>query len=298
MDISLTTEMISYLDSFKSYLEGRNYSVHTIKNYTKYVELFLKKCYHDSMKDVAAPVTTIYIQEYIDDFKDHPATANLVLNSLRAYYNYLHVVCNVIDTNPALGVRGMKLETEEKEYLTPDQVSIVMSSIEGRNQNRNRLIIALMAVDCLRISEVMNIDLDDINVANRTIYIHGKGKRNRIAYLTESMLKYLLLYLEDRGKIENLQTNALFPSSNGIGRIARSTIELFIKNAEKKTGIKLNPHKFRHTGATLAYQQTKDLVAVQNLLGHENVESTKRYTHVREEDRRNLIESSPLNAIL
>ncbi len=298
MDINLTTEMISYLDSFKSYLVNRNYSEYTIKNYTKYVERFLKKCYDDNMKDVADPVTTSYLQEYIDEFKDHPATANLALNSLRSFYNYLAVVCNVMDTNPALGVRGMKLETEEKEYLTSDQVSIVMSSIDGRNKNRNKLIIALMAIDCLRISEVININLNDIDVTNRTIYIHGKGKRNRIAYLTDSMLKYLLSYLEDRGRMENLQTDALFPSSNGAGRIARSTIELFIKSAEKKTGIKLNPHKFRHTGATLAYQQTKDLVAVQNLLGHENVESTKRYTHVSEENRRNLVENSPLNSVI
>lgn len=302
MDTNLTSVVINrgkallasttYIDEFEKYLVDRNYSKYTVKDYVKYVTQFLHTV------EEPYSVSTLHLQEYVDSFNEKPATANLIVNALRAYYRYLCNVRGVIDRNPAVDVKGMKIETEEKEYFTPEEVAELLGAMQGDNMNRNRLITSLMALDCLRISEVMNINVDDIDLEKGTIYIHGKGKRNRIAYLTEKMREYLYNYMQDRQSIRNLHTNALFPSRDGKGRIARTTIEKFLKQAGEVVGVHVHPHKFRHTGATLSYQASKDLVAVQNLLGHENIESTKRYTHVSESDRRNLVENSPLNAIL
>ena len=284
-----------YLDEYLDYLGSRKYSEHTVNNYGKYVSAFLSHCEEQGVNPLE--VNTLQVQIYIDSFEDKPPTANLIKNSLRSYYDYLCTVRQVIAVNPAAGAKGVKMETEEKEYLTADQVGTVLQLLDGVHRNRNRLIVALMSMDCLRISEVINIDLDDVNLYNRTIYIKGKGKRNRIAYMTDKMMDYMLAYLNDRDR-KNPKSAALFPSQDGTGRIARTTIQSFLRKVEEETGMHLNPHKFRHTGATLAYQESNDLVAVQNLLGHENIESTKRYTHVSEENRRNLINNSPINAVL
>ena len=257
---NLTTNV--YLDEYLDYLGSRKYSEHTVNNYGKYVSAFLSHCEEQGVNPLE--VNTLQVQIYIDSFEDKPPTANLIKNSLRSYYDYLCTVRQVIAVNPAAGAKGVKMETEEKEYLTADQVGTVLQLL---------------------------------NLYNRTIYIKGKGKRNRIAYMTDKMMDYMLAYLNDRDR-KNPKSAALFPSQDGTGRIARTTIQSFLHKVEAETGMHLNPHKFRHTGATLAYQESNDLVAVQNLLGHENIESTKRYTHVSEENRRNLINNSPINAVL
>ena len=282
---------LNFINEYKDYLVARNYSEHTVREYIKDVTKFVEK-YSDYTE-----TKTVDVQNYIDDLKDKPPTANRTLNAVRSYYGFLCDVKGVIGRNPADAAKGMKVETEEKGYLTVEQVKTVIDSMDGLHKNRNKLIIALMSIDCLRISEVMNIKLKDINLDEGTIYIHGKGKRNRIAYLTHGMREYLMNYLEEREQ-RSPECDDLFTSQDGKGKISRSTIEAFIKKAERDTGFELHPHKFRHTGATLAYESSKDLVAVQNLLGHENIESTKRYTHVSEENRRRLVENSPLNELL
>lgn len=284
-----------YFGKYVNYLIKRNYSKYTVENYGKYVDIYLSHCIDEGVDPISA--STLYIQEYIDSFEDRPPTANLIKNALRSYYDYLCIVRGVIPFNPAAGAKGIKQTTEEKDYLTAEQVGTVLQCLDGEQAARNKLIVVLMAIDCLRISEVINIDVDDVNLQEKTIYIKGKGKRNRIAYLTDNMMEYLYEYIDERNKTRT-NTRALFPSCDGSGRIARTTIQTFLRKAERRTGMHLNPHKFRHTGATLAYQASKDLVAVQNLLGHENIESTKRYTHVSEENRRNLVNNSPLNGVL
>ncbi len=283
------------LDEYMKYMEARQYSQHTLDNYGKYVDNFLTACYNEPKDPLK--LTTLELQEYVDRFKDKPATATLIANSLRSFYNYYSTIAGKIKTNPGNGLRGVRVPTEEKSCLTMEELKMVFDAVGGIHADRNKLIIALMSLECLRISEVINIELDDIDLNKGTIYIHGKGKKNRIAYLTDELKNYLVDYLYiRRRKFPN--STALFPSQDGRGKISHNTIVAFLNKIGRKTGLHLNPHKFRHTGGTMAYLATKDIVAVQNLLGHENIETTRRYTHVPEENRRNLVENSPINSLL
>lgn len=290
-----TTNGSQLTAEYLHYMRGRKYSEHTLNNYGKYVENFLDACYNKEKDPLK--MTTIELQQYVDSFEDRPATANLIANSLRSFYSYCVDVTGKMDSNPAAALRGMRMETEEKTCLTIDELRRVFEAVDGINRERNKLIIALMSLDCLRVSEVINIELADIDLQKGTIYIHGKGKRNRFAYLTAELQNQLEEYLLIRRR-KYPESEALFPSQDGKGKISRTTIVAFLDKIGKKTGLHLNPHKFRHTGGTMAYAATKDIVAVQNLLGHESIETTKRYTHIPESNRRNLVESSMVNTLL
>lgn len=161
---------------------------------------------------------------------------------------------------------------------------------------RNLLIVWLICVGCLRVSEVVKINLEDIDMTGKTINIKGKGMKKRKIHLNDEGVEFLKRYLFVRDMSEP-NTEALFPSHNGTGRISDETIRAFLKKIGEKTGLEVHPHKFRHTGATMAYKNSKNIVAVQHLLGHENINTTMIYTHIEEENRKEMIDNSPLRKV-
>ena len=150
---------------------------------------------------------------------------------------------------------------------------------------RNHLIIELLYSTGIRVGELVNIKLDDINYSNRSIKIFGKGRKTRIVYFGNKCLESLNNYLNVRNKInENIDNNYLFLNKKG-DKLSDSMVRYELENIVKTKGLKIkfSPHTLRHTFATHMLDNGANLLSVKELLGHSNISSTGIYTHVSNE---------------
>lgn len=277
---------------YTDYLDEIGMSPKTIHNYGAYVTKFALECRKNGFDILEAKPSDI--QQYVGSYKDRPQLSHTVLFALRSYYSYCVDILDILPKNPAANVKATKLEQKESEFHTLEEVKAIFDHCTGHNESRNKLIVILLSITALRCSEVINIDVEDIDFDNQSINIKGKGKKRRKVYLTDDMFDYLLRYMREK----DIESGVLFPSQDKTGRISYSTIRKFLDKAAGECGLETHPHKFRHTGATLAYQSTHDIIAVQSLLGHSRITTTQRYTHTTEENRRRVVKNSPLTAII
>ena len=170
---------------------------------------------------------------------------------------------------------------------------------ENRNNTRDYAIITLFLNCGMRLSELVNINIKDINFSECKLNVIGKGNKERTIYLNKACMKALQDYLEIRPKekIKYDSTDALFLSERR-ERISNRTVQVIVKKELLKAGLDINKysvHKLRHTAATLMYQYGNvDIRALQELLGHESISTTEIYTHVDNSQVRNAVESNPL----
>jgi integrase/recombinase XerC len=164
---------------------------------------------------------------------------------------------------------------------------------------RDMAIIKVFLYCGLRISELVNLDLEDINYQDQSIKFFGKGNKERYVPLHTEALDSVQRYLPARNKITPKNDDAqkaLFLSNQG-NRINVRTIQKMVKKYAKKAGFKnfskITPHKLRHTFASMLYRQTKDLRILQELLGHSNISTTQIYTHTDKEQRKNAVDQLP-----
>jgi hypothetical protein len=151
----------------------------------------------------------------------------------------------------------------------------------------------------LRVSELVELNVGDINYEDKSVKFYGKGNKERYVPLHSDTLKAIKEYLPVRNKIETNNKdseNALFLSTRG-NRISPRSIQLFVKKYAKMAGIKnaskITPHKLRHTFATILYHNTKDIKVLQDLLGHENISTTQIYTHTDQKQKKEAIDELP-----
>lgn len=172
-----------------------------------------------------------------------------------------------------------------------DLEELISASSEGDFGERNKLIIEMFYATGVRVSELVNIKLSDIDFSEKTIRIHGKGNKERFVFYGEYCEEALNLYINNlRRKLVDKNNNEfLFLNKYG-GKISDRSIRNIINTIIKETSIKMNihPHTLRHTFATHLLSQGIDLKSVQFLLGHENLSSTEIYTHVTDEMLRNV----------
>lgn len=220
--------------------------------------------------------------------------------SLKSFFKYLNTKAKIIDENPAAELESPKINKRNPIYLTLNESKALLSSIEGKNKERDYCIITLFLNCGLRLSELCSIDISKIK--GDTLTIVGKGNKERTVYLNNSCLKAINKYLPVRNEktAEILDKDALFISRNN-RRINKRTVELLVKKYVIGAGLdkeKYTPHKLRHTAATLMYKHGNvDIRSLQKILGHENVSTTQIYTHVDDEKLREAVNSNPLNDI-
>lgn len=165
--------------------------------------------------------------------------------------------------------------------------------------SRDLAINKLFLYSGLRISELVNLNLDDINYEDQSIKFFGKGNKERYVPLHQEALTAIKDYLPDRNKItpKNQDARQALFLSNQRRRISVRTIQKMVKKYAKKAGVrnasKITPHKLRHTFASLLYQKTKDLRVLQDLLGHSDISTTQIYTHTDKEQRKSAIDEMP-----
>lgn len=219
------------------------------------------------------------------------------LATIRSFYNYLTNKKHLLRENPVKDIDSPKLRKTLPKYLTLDQSTELLDSVDGKNQERDYCILTLFLNCGLRISELVGLNLNDIS--EDTLRVLGKGNKVRILYLNDACREALNSYLAVRRPITGRDANALFLSSRN-ERVSRSTVHAMVKKRLSAAGIdssEYSSHKLRHTAATLMLQNGVDVRAVQEVLGHDHLNTTEIYTHVDNEGLRTAAKANPLSKV-
>lgn len=217
--------------------------------------------------------------------------------TIRSFYNYLTNKMHLLRENPVKDIDAPKLKKDLPRYLTLDESLELLGSVDGKNQQRDYCILTLFLNCGLRISELIGLDLNDIQ--GETLRVLGKGNKVRIIYLNDACQEALKAWLAVRRPITGKDSRALFLSSQN-ERISRSTVHAMVKKRLSQAGIdstEYSSHKLRHTAATLMLQNGVDVRAVQEVLGHDHLNTTEIYTHIDNESLRVAARANPLSKV-
>lgn len=190
-----------------------------------------------------------------------------------------------------------KLKKTLPKYLTLDESLELLNSVDGANSERDYCILTLFLNCGLRISELIGLNLNDIQ--DDALRVLGKGNKVRIVYLNDACKDALEQYLAVRRPIGGKDQNALFLSARD-QRISRSNVHALVKKRLSQAGLdsaQYSSHKLRHTAATLMLQNGVDVKAVQEVLGHEHLNTTEIYTHIDNEALRVAARANPLGKV-
>lgn len=272
------------------------------KNVKEFKDISISSMTIDDVKAITIEDIHSYIAYMATTLNSKPATRARKISSIRVFFNYLSRKAKLIDNNPAQDLETPKLGKRMPKYLSLDEsMKLLDASKDDKNRNSKRdFAITTLFLNCgMRLSELVGINITDINFSDNKLNVIGKGNKERTIYLNKACLKALNEYLEIRPKpaIKNDSKDALFLSERK-ERISNRTVQTIIKKELLKAGLDINKystHKLRHTAATLMYQYGNvDIRALQELLGHESISTTEIYTHVDNLQVRNAVESNPL----
>ena len=217
--------------------------------------------------------------------------------TIRSFYNYLTNKMHLLRENPVKDIDSPKLKKTLPKYLTLDESLQLLDSVDGKNQERDYCILTLFLNCGLRISELVGLNINDIQ--NDALRVLGKGNKVRIIYLNDACQTAISQYLSVRRPIRGKDENALFLSSQN-ERISRSTVHAMVKKRLGAAGIdssQYSSHKLRHTAATLMLQNGVDVRAVQEVLGHDHLNTTEIYTHIDNDSLRVAAKANPLSRV-
>ena len=219
------------------------------------------------------------------------------ISTIRSFYNYLTNKAHLIRDNPVKDLDAPKLKKSLPKYLTLGESIHLLESVDGQNKERDYCILTLFLNCGLRISELCGLDLPDIQ--GEAMRVLGKGNKVRIVYLNDACKEALASYLAVRRPIAGRDRNALFLSSRN-ERISKSTVHALVKKHISAAGLdaaQYSSHKLRHTAATLMLQNGVDVRAVQEVLGHDHLNTTEIYTHIDNESLRVAAKANPLSRV-
>lgn len=275
-----------YLKEFYNYLKlERRYSDNTVSSYyldiSKFSEFINKDLLNVSNDD---------IKKYIKFINSKSnKTISHTLSSLRRFYNYYEKL-ERIKLNPLVNIDVPKIEQSLPTVLTLEEVmSLLDIQINTPYDARNKAIFELLYSTGLRISELINLELSNIDLDDNLIRVMGKGSKERIIPFGDYAKEALNVYLNDYRSLIN-KKNSTYVFLNNLGnRLSRQYIFKIIKLECTKKGIRKNvsPHTLRHTYATHLLKNGADLRIIQELLGHENLTTTQIYTHLDNETLKN-----------
>ncbi len=217
--------------------------------------------------------------------------------SIRSFYNYLTKTMHILETNPAASLDAPKLKKTLPQYLEENECDRLLEAVDGPYAARDYCILLLFLSCGLRIGELVGINLNDIR--HDILRVRGKGNKERILYLSDACLESLEDYLavRDSEKVRDEDKNALFLSRNH-RRITTRAVQQMVDKTLLKAGLdasRYSPHKLRHTAATLMLQNGVDVRTLQDVLGHDNLNTTQIYTHIDNEGLRVAVAANPMS---
>lgn len=285
--------MNNLIRDFQTYLTTeRNVSEHTKVAYIADVEEFAEFLRENDLPPDEKKILAIEadkIRAYLGCLfrqKLKKVTVNRKISSLRAFYKYL-IRSGKIKNNPAELVQTAKTEKYMPNFLSVDEMFAVLKNSDGIGESnmRNLAMLELFYSSGLRLSELAGLDVADIDFEQSLVKVRGKGRKERIVPVgnpaREALRKYLGGSAETRKKTDDIYKRPLFLNARG-RRITVRSIARIVDAATKKSGIgrKISPHALRHTFATHLLNSGADLRSIQELLGHESLSTTQKYTAV------------------
>ena len=317
-----------YVNSFLDYSAVvLNKSPNSVKEYNYDLNMFLKYMKIDFKLTKENDFSKINIRDFdiqtlkkittndINSFLSYlalnqgskPATRARKISTIRIFFAYLFDQ-KLIDDNPAIGIKTPKQEKRMPKYLSLDDSKKLLSVTadeNDENKERDYAIITLFLNCGLRLSELVGINISNIDFSENRLTVIGKGNKERTIYLNEACIKAIQDYLSVRPKegvkVDSKGSNKALFLSKRKERISNRMVQYIVERELMKAGLdtsKYSTHKLRHTAATLMYQYGHvDIRALQELLGHESIATTEIYTHVSNEQVRDAVERNPLNEL-
>lgn len=231
------------------------------------------------------------------DYGISPAARARKLSALKSFYKYLTVRTKQLTENPVADLEYPKLRKSLPKYLTMEQSSALLQAVSGPNEKRDYAILMLFLNCGIRRSELVGLNLTD--VYEDRIRVIGKGNKERIVYFGTACRRAIDAYLPERSKKVLTDNRALFGSRDG-NRISVTAVHRLVKKALLQAGLDANQfsaHKLRHTAATMMLSGGVDVKTVQEVLGHENLNTTQIYTHIENTELKIAAEANPLSKL-
>lgn len=231
-----------------------------------------------------------------DERKNNDYARYRKVSAVKSFFNYL---CNqkcIVTRNPAANLDIQSPKRALPKYLTLSESKKLLDTADSKDSKRDYCILTLFLNCGMRLSELVNLNISDIDFEDYHLKVLGKGGKERIIYLNKACISSIDDYMNIRKNIET-ETNALF-LSNQKKRISKRRVQQIVENNIKSAGLSgkgITTHKLRHTAATLMYQYGEaDVLTLKEILGHSTVSTTEIYTHLSNEIMRNAIENNPL----
>ena len=292
-------------------------SERTISEYYLDIRLFLRYIYennHNTGKDIETisirdmtvdevkKITISDIYNFIfytsDERHNNDKARYRKISSLRSFFKYLEKYAHIITNNP---IKDIDVPTPKKslpKFLSLEESLRLLKASDDSSSRRDYCIITLFLNCGMRLSELVGINIKDIDFTEYRLKVLGKGNKERMIYLNDACIDALEKYLEiRRNNLKASDEPALF-ISNQNKRISKRRVQQIVENTLVSAGLDgkgITTHKLRHTAATLMYQYgDADILSLKEILGHANTSTTEIYTHLNSEQLRNIVEGSPL----
>ena len=240
---------------------------------------------------------------YADSVRENRSSAKArKLSSIKALFKYLVNKRGYLTVNPAANIDSPKKKKALPKYLTLEESVTLLETVAADRDSPHRVrdyAILTLFLNCgMRVGELVSINLQDIDPQLRSLRVVGKGNKERVIYLNDACVAALTAHLAERldpanGKVTD---RALFLSNRGT-RFSDKGVQHMVYKYLAAAGLgarRLSVHKLRHTAATLMYQGGVDMLALKEILGHENVSTTQIYTHINREQLKKAVAASPL----
>ena len=286
--------MESQQREFLDYLQlNRNVSPHTLRAYASDLEQFLDFARRKNGREPeAGDLDHRLIRSFLADLYDQGrarASSARTLAAIRSFCRYLRRE-GILDDNPAALVSAPRPERRMPAHLDITDMSSLLAAPDARTPlgRRDRAILELLYASGLRLSELVGLDLDDVNLGGRLVRVRGKGGRQRVVPFHRRAAEVIRDYLPVRHRLAAAAPEAadhgrdpLFVNYRG-GRLSGRSVDRLVRRyvAVTSTRLGISPHALRHSFATHLLERGADLRSIQELLGHARVSTTQRYTHV------------------
>jgi integrase/recombinase XerC len=278
--------MKQMIDLFLEFLtHEKKASTHTVSNYRRDLEQFEAFCQKNKLN--LKRIDPTFLRSYLASLYEKRLKKSTIarkLAVLRSFFRFCQRQGFILD-NPAEALASPRLEKKVPSFLTEEEISRFLDRPAGKRplDRRDDAILELLYATGIRVSELVGINLDDLNLAHRFIRIRGKGKKERIVPFGTKAEEKLRRYLKCRWQINqgDVEAEPLFLNYRG-KRLSTRSVERVVDKAIKRAALrrKISPHSLRHSFASHLLSRGADLRVIQELLGHASLATTQKYTHL------------------
>lgn len=271
-----------FMDDFENYLKiDKHYSSNTIESYIRDISGFLSYT-EKEIVDITKKDIDNYVLHILPKYNE--SSINRIIASIKSFFRYLSIYKGFI--NVSEDVESLKRKKTLPKYLSIEEVDKLLDiKLKDPFDYRNKTILELLYATGLRATELINLDIQNIDTVNMVVNVYGKGSKERIVPISKIAVNYLELYINKYRELlfvkKQKPTDALFLNNHGNRMTRQGLYKIIGKIAEeKRINKEITPHVLRHSFATHMIECGADIRSVQELLGHENVVTTEIYTHL------------------